>query len=103
MFMETVNSILYCYGVYQEFFDSIHENISCPIQFYKGIPSMEGIDRIHNGQFHIIVLDDMMECIVQNEDMAELFTMHCRHKNITAIMVSQNQFLKGKHSCTIFL
>ena len=103
MFTEPVNSILYCYGVYQEFFDSMHENISCSIQFYKGIPSMEDIDRIHDGQFHIIVLDDMMECIVKNEDMAELFTMHCHHHNITAIMVSQNQFLKGKHLRTISL
>ena len=53
--------------------------------------------------FHIIVLDDMMECIVKNEDMAELFTMHCHHENITAIMVSQTQFLKGKYSHTISL
>ena len=103
MFMELVNSILYCYGVYKEFFDSMHENISCPIQFYQGLLSMKDIDRIHDGQFHIIVLDDMMECIVKNEDMAEFFTMHCHHKNITAIMVSQSQFLKGKHSHVPFL
>ena len=92
MFTEPVNSVLYCYGVYQEFFDSMHEIISCPIQFYKGIPSMEDNDRIHDGQFHIIVLDDMREHIVKNEDMAGLFTIHCHHKNITAIVVSQNQF-----------
>ena len=103
MFTEPVNSILYCYGVCQEFFDSMHENISCPIQFYNEIPSMEDIDRIHDGQFHIIILDDMMEHIVKNEDMAELFIMHCHHKNITAIMVSQNQFLKGKYSRIISL
>ena len=65
MFMELVNSILYCYGVYKEFFDSMCENISCPIQFYQGLLSMKDIDRIHDGQFHIIVLDDMMECIVK--------------------------------------
>ena len=112
MFAELVNSILYCYGVYQEFFDSICENISCPIQFYQGLPSMKDIDRIHNGQFHIIVLDDMMEHIVKNEDMAELFTMHCHHaecnsnygisKPIFKRKTFTYNFFKHAHSCFIW-
>ena len=51
MFTEPVNSILYCYGVYQEFFNSMHNNISCPIQFHEGLPTMQDIDTIHDGQF----------------------------------------------------
>ena len=66
----------------------MHDNISCPIQFHERLPTMQDIERIHDGQFHIIVLDDMMDYIVRNKDMAELFTMHCHHKIITIIMVS---------------
>ena len=76
-------------------------NILCPIHFQKGLLSIEDINDIQNGSFHILVLNDLMEKIAQSEDMRDLFSMHCHHKNITAIMVSQNPFLKGKHSHTI--
>ena len=103
MFTQPVSSILYCYGVYQDFFNKMHQDpdILCPIEFSKGLPSIENIDALEDGQFHMIILDDLMEKIVQSEDMRDLFTMYCHHKNITTIMVSQNPFLKGKHSCTI--
>ena len=103
MFMQPISSILYCYGVYQDFFDKMHQDpdILCPIEFNKGLPSLENIHALNDGQFHVIVFDDLMKKIVQSEDMRDLFTMYCHHKNITTIMVSQNPFLKGKHLCTI--
>ena len=58
---------------------------------------------MYNKHFHIIVLDDLMEKIVKSADMQELFTKYCHHKNITAIMVSQNAFQKGPNACTISL
>ena len=100
MFTQPVSSILYCYGVYQDFFSKMQHDpdILCPIEFNKGLPSIENINALDNGWFHMIVLDDLMEKIVKSEDMRDLFTMYCHHKNITTIMVSQNPFLKGKHS-----
>ena len=99
MFMQPVSSILYCYSVYQDFFSKMCQdsNILCPIEFNKGLPSIENINALDDGQFHMIILDDLMEKIVQSVDMRDLFTMYCHHKNITIIMVSQNPFLKGKH------
>ena len=43
MFTQLVSSILYCYGVYQEFFDKMHHNpdILCPIEFNQGLPSLD--------------------------------------------------------------
>ena len=104
MFMQPISSILYCYSVYQDFFfDKMHQDpdILCPIEFNKGLPSLENIDALDDGQFHVIALDDLMEKVVQSEDMRDLFTMYYHHKNITAIMVSQNPFFKGKYSHTI--
>ena len=58
---------------------------------------------MYGKHFHIIVLDDLMETIVKSADIQELFTKYCHHKNITAIMVSQNAFQKGPNACTISL
>ena len=105
MFTQPVSSILYCYGVYEEFYNKMCDNpsIRAPIQFYKGIPSQEDIDNLYDGQFHIIVLDDLMEKIVKSIEMQELFTKYCHHRNMTTIMVSQNVFQKGPNARTISL
>ena len=58
---------------------------------------------MYNGEFHIIVLDDLMEKIVKSIEMQELFTKYCHHRNMTAIMASQNVFQKGLNARTISL
>lgn len=105
MFTEPVASILYCYGVEQDLYETMQNNasITSPLRFQRGLPSQADIDQIHDGRFHIIVLDDLMERIVKSEDMQELFTKYCHHKNITAIMVSQNAFQRGPNARTISL
>lgn len=105
MFTQPVASILYCFGVNQDYYRTMQNNPSIipPIRFQQGLPSQEDIDHIHDGRFHIIVLDDLMEKIVKSNDMQELFTKYCHHKNITAIMVSQNAFQQGPNARTISL
>ena len=105
MFTQPVASILYCYGVYQDFYNQMRDNpsIRAPLHFHKGLPSQEDIDNLYNGEFHIIVLDDLMEKIVKSIEMQELFTKYCHHRNMTAIMVSQNVFQKGPNARTISL
>ena len=105
MFTQLVASILNCYSVYQEFFNTMREDpsIPCPIHFQEGLPMRQVIDNMYNKCFHIIVLDELMEKIVKSADMQELFTKYCHHKNITAIMVSQNAFQKGPNARTISL
>ena len=44
-----------------------------------------------------------MEKIVKSTEMQELFTKYCHHRNMTAIMVSQNVFQKGPNARTISL
>ena len=63
MFMQPISSILYCYSVYQDFFDKMHHDpdILCPIEFNKGLPFLENVDALDDGWFHMIVLDDLME------------------------------------------
>ena len=58
---------------------------------------------MYDGEFHIIILDDLMEKIVKSIEMQDLFTKYCQHRNMTAIMVSQNVFQKGPNARTISL
>lgn len=103
MFTEKMESIHYFYGVYDKFYTEMKNSshITAPIFFKKGLPSVEDIDHIANGKFHVIVLDDLMDEIVKSVDMLQLFTKYCHHKNISAIFISQNIFQPGKYSRTI--
>ena len=58
---------------------------------------------MYNGEFHIIVLDDLVENIVESTEMQEHFTKDCHHRNVAPIMVSQNVFQKGPNARTISL
>ena len=89
MFTQPITSILYCYGVYQDFYNKMQDNPSngAPLCFHKGLPSKEDIDNLYDGEFHIILLDDLMAKFVKSTEMQELFTKYCHHRNMTAIMV----------------
>ena len=71
MFTEHVSSILYCYGVYQSYFNQM----KVPnLEFHEGLPSREKVETLNDGKFHIIVLDDLMEQIVKSVETQNLFT-----------------------------
>ena len=98
MFTEKVGSILYCYGVYQPLFDKMKiANLS----FHEGIPSFETVKELHDGNFNVIVLDDLMEQIIKNVDAQNLFTKYCHHFNISVIFLTQNVFAQGPCARTI--
>ena len=102
MFTEKVSSILYCYGVYQNYFDQMLLTLP-DITFYEGVPNQETIKSLNNGKFNIIILDDLMEIIIKNVDTQNLFTKFCHHYNITAIFITQNIFAQGPYSRSINL
>ena len=51
----------------------------------------------------MLILDDVMHLIVNNDNIALLFTQLVHHKNISCIIVYQNLFNAGKHAKTISL
>ena len=92
MFTHPVSSILYCYGVYQDYFDEM--KIS-NLEFHEGLPPLEKVQSLKDGNFHIIVLDDLMEYIVKSVETQTLFTKYCHPYKITAIFLTQNIFAQG--------
>jgi hypothetical protein len=109
MFSQPVHSVLYCYGIYQSFFNTMKSDITCPMVFHEGLPSKETLDKFMDNEdeeekkFRVIVLDDLMKQIIHNSEMEQLFTQGCHHKNISAIFIVQNVFPKGTYARTISL
>lgn len=101
LFTENITGVLYCYGVYQDFYDNFQ--VSLEIEFHEGIPSKEKLEQFADGSFKIVVLDDLMSEISNSEEMMNLFTRYCHHLHISAIFISQNLFVQGKYSRTISL
>ena len=92
MFTEPIASVLYCYGVYQTYFSEMKRP---NLEFHEGLPNLEKVESLHDGKFHVIVLDDLMEYIVKSVETQNLFTKYCHHYNITAIFLTQNIFAQG--------
>ncbi len=103
MFKKPVSSILYCYGVHQPLYDEMQNTFKNKIEFNEGMPSEELIRSKNNGDFHIIVLDDLMERIVRDLSTQMLFTKFCHHYNFTTIFITQNIFEQGRCARTIAL
>ena len=98
MFTEPVSSVLYCYAVYQTYYDKME----IPnLELHEGLPSLDKVQSLNDGKFHVIVLDDLMEYIVKSVETQNLFTKYCHHYNITAIFLTQNVFAQGPCSRTI--
>lgn len=100
MFTERPTKILYCYGVYQPFFK---EFVLDNIKWHQGIPSLDMIEEMNDNTFKIIILDDLMEKIIKDVDMQNLFTKHCHHYHISVIFISQNVSAYGPCSRNISL
>ena len=93
LFTQPITSVLYCYGVYQGFFDEFDKSV---VEFHQGLPTREKVESLNNGNFNVVVLDDMMQSIVKNVEIQDLFTQHCHHYNISVIFLTQNLYAQGK-------
>ena len=64
------------------------------LELHEGLPSLDKVQSLNDGKFHVIVLDDLMEYIVKSVETQNLFTKYCHHYNITAIFLTQNVLRK---------
>ena len=92
MFTEPVSSVLSCYGVYQNYFDEM--NIP-NLEFHEGLPNLEKVQSLKDGNFHVIVLDDLMEYIIKSVETQNLFTKYC---HISKYYISN--IFNSKYFCT---
>lgn len=104
MFTENINSVLYCYKVFQTDYEEMADHFKTKIKFYEGLPTPDFLRyRSDKRKFDIVVLDDLMNSVLKDKETEELFTVHCHHFNITAIFISQNVFAQGRCARNISL
>ena len=63
-----------------EFIKNIYDKMEIPnLELHEGLPSLDKVQSLNDGQFHVIVLDDLMEYIVKSAETQNLFTKYCHH------------------------
>ncbi len=91
--------VVYCYKSWQPTYDKIKLQNQL-IQFHEGIPEVNVMRNIRDA---IVVFDDLNTQCINNEEVMDIFTVGSHHRNISAIVLSQNIFSKGKFSREISL
>ena len=67
--------ILYCYGAYQEIFDTMQG-----VEFNEGLPSLEEFE---GNKHSLVIIDDLMH--ETNDIVTKLFTRLSHHTNTSVI------------------
>ena len=94
MFDKRVNSILYCYGIYQSAFDEMESKLD-NFELHAGIPSKLTITELSDKGGHtLIILDDLQQELCKDVVMEKLFTQLAHHLNISVIFMGNNLFQK---------
>ena len=97
MFKTCPIRIVYCYGAWQKMFLTMKD-----VRFHKGLPTEDDLDK-WSGEHMLLILDDVMQEACSSKNILSLFTIHCHHKNITVLFLTQNIFPPGKCARTISL
>lgn len=85
--------ILWCYGVYQNGFNSIEG-----VEFHEGLPDLARFD---GSQRTLLILDDLMH--ETDDRVTKIFTKISHHSDVSVLYLTQNLFYGGKQNRTIGL
>lgn len=101
MIEPTPQVIFYCYSVWQpELFGRLQNACAGKIHFLEGMESLEKVSFDPNVN-HVVVLDDLMSTVANSQFGADLFTKISHHGRILIFFITQNIYLKAKHTSTI--
>lgn len=94
-FTKPVESILYCYGMYQPMFDAMEINIP-NFKLHAGLPTKETIEEHANNHNHVlVVLDDLQHEMSKDPFIEKLFTQFAHHLNTSVIFMGNNLYHKN--------
>lgn len=100
LFNHPFTRIVYIYGQTEPPIQKTSNGIL--IETVNGLENiMEIIESIKSSDNNCLVLDDLMNEIIDQKIMSDLFTKVSRHMNITVILLMQNLYPKGKYTSNI--
>lgn len=89
--------IIWCFGEYQARLEKLPKSVV----LCEGIT--DGLNEIDGEQRNLIILDDLMDEVGENKEVAELFTKGSHHRNLSVIVILQNVFHQGANMRTMNL
>ncbi len=101
MINPTPVKIYWCYSSYQPIYTELAQTLS-NISFIEGLP--ENIEELFDkSKPQLLVIDDLMSAVGNDKRLADLFTKHSHHQNLSVIYIVQNLFNRGPQARTISL
>lgn len=89
--------VLWCHGQEQAC-HKVPISKDVEVTYYKGFPSQTLIER---KQFHMIIIDDLMNESKRDNTSINLFTKGSHHMNVSVLFISQNIFDKAMRLLTL--
>jgi hypothetical protein len=103
MFQHKPTKIIYAYGIYQEAFKILQQEVSNLIM-HEGLPSENFIDEeLDTTKYNLLILDDLLEEFSRSKEISTLFTRGVHHKKISVAILFQNIFHQSPLMRTISL
>ena len=97
-----LHHIHYVYGANQAKFKDMKERLKSKITFSTQLPDgPEDLLEIFKGKPGLLVIDDYQNEAVDDPRVANLFTKHSHHCDVTCIFIGQSIFPKGKYARTM--
>lgn len=93
--------IIYNYACWQEAYNEMQRLCPFPISFIEGVSTIDTLP--NDGKHRLLCIDDQMENIAEDKNVADFFTKYSHHRNYSIIILTQNLFPKGKAFRTISL
>lgn len=87
--------VIYCYTIWQKEYDELEKE---GVKFNQGMIDVESLDTVTP---KLLVLDDMLHEL--SSEIAEVFTKHAHHRNMSVIFPVQNVYDSNKHMRTCSL
>ena len=94
-FESDFNTIHYIYPEYLDECPISDFETETPLECTAGLPSCKDLSLIENNS--LIILDDLMLEVSNCDNIARLFTVIARKKNISVILIVQNVYQQGKN------
>ncbi len=103
MFDAPPEKIYYCYGIRQSLFDDMERELS-NVEFFDGLPSKAVLEQwASTGKHNIIVIDDLMNSLDKQVEMANLFCLYSHHMRFSVFLLVQNMYANSKYFRTMSL
>ena len=90
--------IIFCYSLWQPLYEELSNqrilNLQTPIKFVEGLPDIKHIPK--DMRPRLIIVDDSYTDSMSSPQIADLYTKHSHHLNISIILICQIMFGKEK-------